>query len=104
VNDFTAMCGYTTRFSGKDVVYVFTATADGPVTATVYPSATFDPSLARLEGSCAPTSCVTSTDTGASGGNETMTFTAVNGTTYWFVVDGWSTGASSEGFFRFELK
>jgi len=104
VNDFSAMCGYTTRFSGKDLVYAFTPPATATYTATVTPASTFDPSLALLVGSCAATSCVDSADIGASGTPETLTSTGTAGQTVYLVVDGWSTGASSQGFFRLEVR
>lgn len=104
VNDFTSMCGYTTRFAGKDLVYAFTPATTGSFTATVMPSPTFDPSLALLVGGCGPTFCSTSADTGATGGPETLTFSGTAGVTYYLVVDGWSTGTSSEGFFRLEVR
>ena len=90
-----------TTFSeaGPDVVYAYTHVgAARSVTARVTPQSGFDVGLLRLEGSCAPASCVALDDSGAGGVTEELTWTAQTGVTYWLVVDGFS--GTSVGVFR----
>ncbi|MEW5742884.1 MAG: hypothetical protein AB1938_28470, partial [Myxococcota bacterium] len=103
-NDFTAMGGFTTRYNGKDLVYSFTPATTGSFTVTVTPSPTFDPSITVLSGGCGPSFYLDSEDTGASGTPDSVTFSGAAGQTYWFVVDGYGSGASNEGFFRLEVR
>ncbi len=90
--------------TGNDLVYAFTFTgaAAQSVTATVQPETGFDIALARLEGTCAPASCVALDDSSGAGVAESLTWQAMPGTTYWLVVEGF-TGANS-GLFRLRVQ
>lgn len=82
------------EFDAGDLVYRYTAATTGQRRVTLRPDGEFDGALLRLEGSaCAPASCVEGKDPGGAGDVETMTFNAVAGATYWFVVDGFQSEA-----------
>lgn len=83
---YAAACGGQ-FFSGRDVVYQFTAAATGSVTATVTPQAGFDPALLLLLPLCGPGACVRASDAAGPGGAEALTFSATSGQTYFLVVD-----------------
>jgi len=77
------------RFPARDLVFAFTASSAGTVHASVRPTADYDVALLRLEGSCAPASCVQAVDPGSDGDPERMSFSVTAGQTYWLVVDGY---------------
>jgi hypothetical protein len=68
--------------SGPEVVYVFTAPADGSYTFQLSVDELIDLDLFVLGADCDPTTCLAHGDTAA-------TFTATAGTTYYIVVDGY---------------
>jgi hypothetical protein len=72
---------------GKDVVYQYTATATGPVTARVVPAGNFDVALLLLQPTCGAASCTDLADVGPGGAPEQLTFNVVSGQTYFLVVD-----------------
>ncbi len=91
----------TQFFSGRDVVYQYTATATGTVTATVTPTGSFDPALLLLQPSCGAGSCVRAADGAGPGGAEALTFSVTQGQTYFLVVDSYdSTMPYTFGAFR----
>lgn len=102
-NDFTDMCGSTTRFNGRDLVYAFTPTTSATFTVTVQPAIGFDSSVSVLSSGCTPADCIISGDQGASGSPDSLTFAGTAGQTYYIVVDGYGT-SSNEGFFRLEVR
>ena len=100
-NPFSTPCARTSP--GRDLVFRFVAPQSRSYTATLQPDTRFDAVLYRMEGSCAPTSCVEGVDKGLSSGDpEVMTFNGVAGTTYWFVVDGYSS--TTPGGFSFKVE
>lgn len=106
-DDFNNLCGRVNAFAGKDLVYAFTAPATATVTLTLWADSTFDPGLAVLTGTCGATACLSSVDSAARGGTETLSFNATAGTTYYVVVDGYlyaSNPPATEGFFRLEAR
>lgn len=103
-NDFTDLCGSTTRFNGRDLVYRFTPATTGSFTVTVQPAVNFDSSVTVLSSGCTPADCIISGDQGGTGGTDTLTFTGTAGQTYYIVVDGYGSGTNNEGFFRLEVR
>ncbi len=77
--------------SGKEYIYRFTAPTTGPVTVDlsgIAPGVDLDLFvLLHPYGTCTPGSCVAY---GASTGDESVTFDALEGQTYYIVVDGWN--------------
>lgn len=72
---------------GRDLVYAYTASATGTVTATVTPEATFNPALLLLQPTCAPAQCVRLVDAAGAGVPESFSFPVTMGQTYYLVVD-----------------
>lgn len=95
-NPLPASCGNPSP--GKDLVFLFIAPQTRSYTATLQPDSVFDAVLFRMEGSCAPASCVAGVNKGSTGNPEVMTFSATAGATYWFVVDGYSSFSEGGGF------
>jgi hypothetical protein len=75
-------------FDARDLVYQFTATATGTVTATVSPEATFDAALLLLQPTCGAAQCVRFADAAGAGVPEAFSFSVTQGQTYYLVVDG----------------
>jgi hypothetical protein len=86
--NYSAACR-TYFFSGRDLTYLYTATATGTVTARVVPQGLFDPALMLLQPTCGPASCVRFSDSGGAGVAEALTFSVTQGQTYYLVVDSW---------------
>ncbi|MEM9547563.1 MAG: T9SS type A sorting domain-containing protein [Bacteroidota bacterium] len=85
-------------FVGAGVWYEFIG-IDGSVTVTVSPEVGYDPELAIASSSdCISFNNVGCADAGGGGGAETITFTSVSGTTYYFFV-GHYTSATTFGDF-----
>lgn len=74
-------------FDARDLVYQFTATTTGPVTATVSPEAGFDAALLLLQPSCAAAQCVRYADAAGAGVPEAFSFAVTPGQTWFLVVD-----------------
>jgi hypothetical protein len=74
-------------FDGRDLVYQFTATTTGTVTATVSPEATFNPGLLLLQPTCGAAQCVRFADAAGPGVPEAFSFAVTSGQTYFLVVD-----------------
>ena len=89
-------------FSGRDLTYQYTASATGPVTATLTPQGAFDPALMLLQPVCGAASCVRFSDSGGPGVAEAFTFSATAGQTYYLVVDSWD-GTQPNTFGAFTL-
>ncbi|MDP2273592.1 MAG: hypothetical protein Q8K32_22825 [Archangium sp.] len=77
-------------FDARDLVYQYTATATGTVTATVSPEATFDAALLLLQPTCGAAQCVRFADAAGAGVPESFAFSVTQGQTYFLVVDGWN--------------
>jgi hypothetical protein len=86
--------GCNAGLPGPEVVYAWTAPANGPATARVAPMLGFDAALALLS-ACAPGSCQQVVDTGDVSTGETLSFSAVAGKTYFFAVDSYTNSATS---------
>lgn len=71
----------------RDLVYQYTASATGTVTATVSPEAGFNPALLLLEPACSPAQCVRLVDAAGAGVPESFSFPVSAGQTYYLVVD-----------------
>lgn len=71
----------------RDLVYAYTASATGTVTATVNPESGFNPALLLLEPSCNPAQCVRLVDGAGVGVPESFSFPVTMGQTYYLVVD-----------------
>jgi len=79
---------------GKDVVYSYTPATAGPFTVEVTPTG-WDCSLWYTTATCGDqAACVSGSDSGYTGGKETLSITGVAGTTYYFVVDGFSASGT----------
>ena len=89
-------------FDGRDLVYQYTATATGSVTATVSPEATFDAALLLLQPTCGAAQCVRFADAGGPGVPEAFSFAVTAGQTYFLVVDS-ANIESPSAFGRFTL-
>jgi hypothetical protein len=74
-------------FDARDLVYQYTATATGSVTAAVSPEATFDAALLLLQPTCGAAQCVRFSDSGGAGVPESFSFSVTQGQTYFLVVD-----------------
>lgn len=74
-------------FDGRDLVYSYTATSTGTVTATVSPEAGFNPALLLLQTSCGAAQCVRFADAAGQGVPESFSFPVTAGQTYFLVVD-----------------
>ncbi len=74
-------------FDGRDLVYQYTATSTGTVTATVSPEATFNPALLLLQNGCGAAQCVRFADAAGAGVPESFSFPVTQGQTYFLVVD-----------------
>ncbi|NOX57312.1 MAG: hypothetical protein GXP29_00440 [Planctomycetes bacterium] len=73
---------------GPDVVYELNLPATQDVTIVMSPGATLDASLYVVTDCADPEgTCVAGDDSGLSGGPETVTFSAVAGTTYFIIAD-----------------
>ncbi len=77
-------------FDARDLVYQYTATATGTVTATLSPEATFDAALLLLQPTCGAAQCVRFADAAGAGVPESFSFSVTQGQTYFLVVDGWN--------------
>jgi hypothetical protein len=77
-------------FDARDLVYQYTATATGTVTATISPEASFDAALMLLQGTCGAAQCVRFADSGGAGVPEAFSFAVTAGQTYFLVVDSWN--------------
>ena len=103
-NDFTRAAGYyanaagtnltSQAFAGADVVYTWTAPANGPTTVRIHPDPTWDIGVLVMS-ACAPNSALAAADANGSGRPETVTFNAVQGTTYYVVADYFSSSTLS---------
>lgn len=87
---------------GRDVVYAYTATATGNVTAVVTPEAGFNPTLLLLQGGCSAAQCVRLADGQGAGVPESFSFPVTAGSTYYLVVDSVSREVPN-AFGRFSL-
>lgn len=74
-------------FDGRDLVYQYTATTTGTVTATVSPEAGFDAALLLLQPSCSAAQCVRFADAAGAGVPEAFSFSVTQGQTWFLVVD-----------------
>ncbi len=108
-NDFTLAAGHYTNaagtnlssfsFAGMDVVYAWTAPATGTATVTLIPDPNYDPGFVVMS-ACAPDSAVAYADVGGSGRPDTASFEAQQGTTYYVVVDYFSSTTTAVGGFE----
>ncbi|MBX5481569.1 MAG: hypothetical protein IRZ16_06975 [Myxococcaceae bacterium] len=73
-------------FTGRDLVYQFTATSTQH-TITVTPMTSFDPAVLLLPQLCSPTACTAFVDAQGKGGTETLVANTVPGQVYFVVVD-----------------
>ncbi len=89
-------------FDARDLVYAYTASTTGTVTAVITPEAGFNPALLLLQGSCAAAQCVRFADAQGAGVPESFSFSVTAGSTYYLVVDAWSREAPNT-FGRFSL-
>lgn len=88
---YSAACRRSSSFfDARDLVYQYTATATGTVTATVSPEASFDAALLLLEPTCGAAQCVRFADAAGAGVPEAFSFAVTQGQTYFLVVDGWN--------------
>lgn len=71
----------------RDVVFSYTATVTGTVTAVVTPEVGFNPALLLLQNSCAAAQCVRFADAQGAGVPESFSFSVTAGSTYFLVVD-----------------
>ncbi len=81
------ICG--TNGMNDGVWYSFTVATGGDITVTVDPTG-WDAELAVYSGSCGNFDCVDRADSGISGDSETLTFTALAGTTYFINIGNFS--------------
>jgi hypothetical protein len=84
-------------FTGRDLVYEFTATATSHV-ATLTVSQNFDPALMFIRPppgqTCSPAYCADFSDAIGNGASETLSMTGLTvGQKYFLVVDNWNAGA-----------
>lgn len=78
----------------------YTVVGDGTTyTVSVTPTG-WDPEIGVYTGSCGSFTCVTSADSGGTGGAETVTFVAAAGVTYYINVGHYSSTDSPEGDFE----
>ena len=90
-NDYSAL-NYSAAcrrsfFDARDLVYQYTATATGSVTAVVSPEGSFDAALLLLQPTCGAAQCVRFSDSGGAGVPESFSFSVTQGQTYFLVVD-----------------
>ena len=91
------------------VWYTFTAQHSGEITVNVanplgFDGAGWDPEIGIYTGSCSSFTCVDNTDNGGTGVSETITFSAILGTTYYINIGQYSSGTNnSEGYFDLEV-
>jgi hypothetical protein len=78
---------------GADVVYTFTTTTAGPVTVRADPQRGYNLDLAVMANSCAAGNCVATVDPTSAGDPAIITFNATANTTYYVIVDAWSSSA-----------
>lgn len=101
-NGFIGTCG-----SGMNdgVWYTFTTVDAGTVDITISGVNGWDPEVAIYSGSCGTFTCVDSSDSGGTGGDETLTGVAVDaGTQYWINVGYYSgTTDNPEGAFTIDI-
>ncbi len=90
-NDYSSLTyGQACRrsfFDGRELVYQYTASQAGTLTASLLPEAGFDAALLLLQGACDPAQCVRAADSGGAGVPESVTFDVLAGQTVWLVVD-----------------
>ena len=87
---YSAACRGRGFFDARDLVYQYTATATGTVTATVSPEASFDAALLLLQPTCGAAQCVRFADGAGAGVPEAFSFAVTQGQTYFLVVDGYN--------------
>ncbi|MDP1829706.1 MAG: hypothetical protein Q8L48_40950 [Archangium sp.] len=87
---YPAACRGRGFFDARDLVYQYTATATGTMTATVSPEATFDAALLLLQPACGAAQCVRFADGAGAGVPEAFSFAVTAGQTYFLVVDSWN--------------
>ncbi|MBX7099857.1 MAG: hypothetical protein K1X89_19230, partial [Myxococcaceae bacterium] len=95
-------CTSSASNTGRDLVYSFTAPATARYVVTVTGIGSLDAVLAFLGTTCSPTTCTKAVDTAYTGEAETLTFDGVQGQTYYFVVDAYTS--TSVGGFRLTVR
>jgi hypothetical protein len=82
------------NYPGNDLVYSYTAAANGMVNVTLTPDMNWDPALYVLPGMCTAdgSTCTQISDNNGAGTPEMLTINAVAGTTYYIVVDSYAFG------------
>lgn len=101
--NLSAACRGSSFLDARDLVFQFTPSATGTVTATVSPEAGFNPALLLLQPTCAATDCVRRVDAAGMGVPETFAFPVTQGQSVFLVVDSASPEVPG-GFGRFNLK
>ncbi len=95
---------YQVKVMNDGVWYKFTVgTANGDITVTVDPDG-WDAEVQVYSGNdCNNLSCVDRSDSGGTGGQESVTFTPSDNTTYYVNVGYWSSSDGSEGPFTIDI-
>lgn len=90
---------YTGTGTAPDRAYRFETSANCTLTITATPTTAFDISLIVYQANCSSNlaDCACVDDTGVSNQAESVTLSAVAGTVYYAVVDGYSSGATPPG-------
>lgn len=90
---------YTGTGTAPDRAYRFQTSANCTLTITGTPSSAWDLSLVVYQANCSSNlaDCACVDDTGVGGDAESVTLSAVAGTVYFAVVDGYSAGATPPG-------
>lgn len=90
---------YTGTGTGPDRAYRIRTSANCSLTISMDPTSTQDMALIVYQGQCSSSlaDCACVSDSGVGGGVETVTLSAVAGTDYFIVVDGYSSGATPPG-------
>jgi hypothetical protein len=90
---------YTGTGTGPDRAYRIITNANCTLTISMDPTSSQDLALILYQANCSSSlaDCACVSDTGIGGAVETVTLNAVAGTTYFVVVDGYSTGATPPG-------
>lgn len=90
---------YTGTGTGPDKAYKIRTDANCTLTITMDPTSTQDLGLIVYQTQCSNllTDCLCADDTGAGGVAESVTLSAIAGTDYYIVIDGYSTSAVPPG-------
>jgi hypothetical protein len=90
---------YTGTGMGPDRAYRLVTDANCTLTIGATPTSAWDLALVVYQANCSSNlaDCACVDDTGVAGGAESITLSAVAGTTYFVVIDGYSAGATPPG-------